>query len=73
MNSGLSFFPVRSFLGIGSIVFSGAQQGVQDLRGIVHERAGFFGNIFAPKMGKMGQNGPNTGFFEFIGKFSYCF
>ena len=33
-----------------------------------------FLEIFLPqKMGKMGQNGPNTGFFEFIGKFSYCF
>ena len=52
MNSGLSFFPVRSFLGIGSIVFSGTQQGVQDLRGIVHERAGFFGNILPQKWGK---------------------
>ena len=46
----------RSFLWIGSLVFSETQHGVRGPCLVVHDRAGFFlKNLFAPKMGKTGQ------------------
>ena len=47
----------ESFLRIGSLGFSGTQQhGFRDSCGVEHEKARFFeNNIFAPKMGKIGQ------------------
>ena len=45
-----------SFLGIGSLAFSGTELGVRGPCGVVHDRAKFFENYtFAPKMGEMGQ------------------
>ena len=36
----------------------------------MRDRAGFSGRVFfAPKLGKRAQNGPKTGFFQFVGKF----
>ena len=51
--------------------FSGTQYVVRAPCGVMGDRAGFFeNNIFAPKMGKMEQNGQNLVFSEFIRKFS---
>ena len=51
-----SVFPSGSFLGIGSLVFSETQHGVRGPCLVVRDRARFFRkNLFAPKMGKMGQ------------------
>ena len=52
-----SFRPsVGSFLGIGSLVFSETQHSVRWPCLVVRDRAGFFlKNLFAQKMGKMGQ------------------
>ena len=67
----MSILLFGSFLGIGSLFFSGTQHGVRGLCGVVHDRVRFFGNnIFSPKIG---ENRPNLGFFESIGKFSYFF
>ena len=61
--------PSGSFLGIGSLVFSETQHGVRGPCLVVRDRAGFFlKKSFCPKNG---ENGPKTGFFEFIGKFSH--
>ena len=61
MKWGLSILPSGSFLGIGSLVFSESQHGVNPCL-VVRDRAGFFlKNLFAPKMRKMGQK---QGFFN---------
>ena len=58
-----------SFLGIGLLVFSETQHGVRGPCLVVRDRAGFFlKKSFCPKNG---ENGPKTGFFEFIGKFGH--
>ena len=44
-----------SFLGIGSLVFSGTQHGVRGLCVAVRDRAGFKEQNFVPKLGQMGQ------------------
>ena len=65
----LSVLLSGSFLGIGSLVFSETQHGVRGPCLVVRDRAGFFlKKSFCPKNG---ENGPKTGFFEFIGKFSH--
>ena len=58
---GLSVFLYRSFLGIGSLVFSGTQHGVRGPCGVVHDRARFLENMFCAKNR---ENRPNPGFFE---------
>ena len=56
MNRGLSVLQFGTFLEIGSLVFSETQFGVRGPYLVVRYRAGFFlKNLFAPKMGKMGQ------------------
>ena len=60
---------ILHFLGIGSLVFSETQHGVRGPCLVACDRAGFFlKKSFCPKNG---ENGPRTGFFEFIGKFSH--
>ena len=60
--------PSRSFLGIGSLVFSETQHGVRGLCGFVRDRARFFEEKkIVPNMVKLGLNGPETGFFELSG------
>ena len=67
-----SVLPFGGFLEIGSLVFSETQHAVRGPYLVVCDRVGFFlKNIFAPKMGKMGQKWAKTGFFEFIGKLSH--
>ena len=52
----LSVLPSRSFLGIGSLVLSETQYGARGPGLVVCDNAGFFiQNLFAPKLGKMGQ------------------
>ena len=59
------------FLGIGSLVFSETQHGVRGPCLVVHDRARFFlKKSFFPKNE---ENGPKTGFFEFIGKVRHWF
>ena len=63
-----SVFLSRSFLGIGSLVFLETYHGVRGPCLVLRDRARIFlKNLFAPKMGKMGQKE----FFEFIGKFGH--
>ena len=62
-------FLSKSFLGIGSLVFSETQHSVKGQCVVVRDRAGFFlKKIFLSKNGK---NGPKIGFFEFTGKFCH--
>ena len=60
----------RHFLGIVSLVFSKFWHGTRIPCKVVRDRAGFSGKIFflAQKLGKWVQNGPKTGFFQYIGK-----
>ena len=46
----------RSFLGIGSLVFSETKHGVKGPCSVMHDKTGFFKNhIFAHKIGKISQ------------------
>ena len=67
---GLTVLLSGHFLGIASSVFSKFSQGARNPYEVLRDGAGFSGKIFfAPKVGKMDQNRPKTGFFQFIGKF----
>ena len=60
------------FLEIISLVFSEIWHGARIPCEAVRDRAGFSGKFFLPpKLGKWTQNGPKTGFFQFIGKFGH--
>ena len=49
----LSVLLFRSFLGIGSLVFSGTPHGVRGPCGVVYDKAKFFEkNVLPPKWGK---------------------
>ena len=51
--NGLSVLLFRSFLGTGSLVFSGTQHGVRGPCGVVYDRVRFFENhVLPPKWGK---------------------
>ena len=50
------FYPGRSFLGIGSLVFSESQHCIRGLCGVVRDRGRFFGKKITPKMGKWVKN-----------------
>ena len=52
---GLFVLLYRSFVGTGSLVFSGTQHGVWCLCGVVHDSHIFSKPCFAPKMGKISQ------------------
>ena len=64
-----SVIPSESFLGIDSLVFSETQH-VLWAYALLYVTGPdlFLKNLFAPENG---ENGPKTGFFEFIGKFSH--
>ena len=68
INWSLSVLLCGSFLEIGPLVFSENQHVVKGTCLVVRDRAGFLQKSFCPKSE---ENGPKTGFFEFIGKISY--
>ena len=59
----------ENFLGIGSLVFSGTQNGVRGPYGVMTELDFLEKNIFS----KNGENRPRLRFFECVLKFSYFF
>ena len=65
-----SVLPCRSFLGIGSLVFSETQHSVRRPCVVVRSKAIFLKKSFCPQNW---ENGPKSGFFEFIGKISHFF
>lgn len=52
---GLALLLSRSFLRICMLFFSGTQEGVRALCGILHEKAWFFENNILPQMEQVGQ------------------
>ena len=63
----------RSFLGIGSLVFSESQHDNRSLCVVVRDRLPDFlkKTFLSQKWGKWVKNGPKIGFLGFIGKFSH--
>ena len=69
-----SVLPSRSFLAVDSLAFPETQHGVTGPCVVVHESwICKKENLLSQKWGKWAENGPKTGFFGFIEKFSHFF